>query len=359
MKIYLLLFIALVSARAHAVQWELLPDTEPTKPERLASDGIRVYAASYWHGLYISEDNGGTWRHTGLPSAWTIGISDDAVYVFCGRLLGMFRSDDRGESWTPKNIGLAEPDEDDLVEGDITHPPVRQILVAESRMVIAVGYPAGTRISHDRGETWRYPLDEWVWVRAPEFNRKHRLGPWTDYVALDAYSMVEFGGYLWASLGAGFPTLLRSPDDGDAWEKMPDWVAPRLALREYGATRDWVVHDNQLYVGGEYGFARWNEAALGWDDLSLGLTEKPYINALALNRGRIFAGLQHDGVWMYDDRTETWIPVGLRSVRVYDLVSHGSYLYAATLEGIYRAVITEVHPYNKAAATWGAIKQKR
>ena len=60
---------------------------------------------------------------------------------------------------------------------------------------------------------------------------------------------------------------------------------------------------------------------------------------------------------MYDDPSETWIPVGLQSVRVYDLVSHGSDLYAATPEGIYRAAITEVHPYNKTAVIWGAIKR--
>ena len=367
-RTFILLLIALVSARAHAAQWELLPDTDSTRVSRLASDGIRLYAASYRHGLYISEDDGATWRHTGLPSAWAIGISDDAVYVFCDRLLGMFRSDDRGESWSPKNVGLAEPDEDDLVEGDITHPRARQILVTESRMVIAVGYP-GTRISRDRGETWHYPLDEWVWVQEPEFNGKHHLPPLTEYVALHAYSMVEFGGYLWASLGAGFPTLFRSPDDGDTWERIPNWATPRLALSEYGATRDWAVRYNQLYVGGEYGFARWNEAALGWDDLSLGLTEEPYINALALNRGRFFAGLQDDGVWMYDDPSETWIPVGLQSLDIHDLVSHQGYLYAAAgrvafrLEhpdrpaGIYRASISTVQPYGKLVTTWAALKR--
>lgn len=367
-RTFILLLIALVSARAHPAQWELLPDTDSTRASRLASDGIRLYAASYRHGLYISEDDGATWRHTGLPSARAIGISDDAVYVFCDRLLGMFRSDDRGESWAPKNVGLAEPDEDNLVEGDITHPRARQILVTESRMVIAVGYP-GTRISRDRGETWHYPLDEWVWVQEPEFNRKHHLPPLTEYVALHAYAMVEFGGYLWVSLGAGFPTLFRSPDDGDTWERIPNWATPRLALSEYGATRDWAVRDNQLYVGGEYGFARWNEAALGWDDLSLGLTEKPYINALALNRGRFFAALGDDGVWMYDDPSETWIPVGLQSLDIHDLVSHQGYLYAAAgrvafrLEhpdrpaGIYRAAIPIVNSYNKAVATWGALKR--
>ena len=124
-RTFILLLIALVSTRAHAAQWELLPDTDSTRVSRLASDGIRLYAASYRHGLFISEDDGATWRHTGLPSAWAIGISDDAVYVFCDRLLGMFRSDDRGESWAPKNVGLAEPDEDDLVEGDITHHRAR------------------------------------------------------------------------------------------------------------------------------------------------------------------------------------------------------------------------------------------
>ena len=82
------------------------------------------------------------------------------------------------------------------------------------------------------------------------------------------------------------------------------------------------------------------------------------IRALAVNRGRIFAGLDNFGVWLYDQPSETWIPTGPQDVRVYSLVSHQSDLYAGTKNGIYRASIRSVQPYGKTATTWGAIKQK-
>ena len=322
--------LALLAASARAGNWELLPGTESIKPLKLASDGIRLYAASYRHGMHLSDDDG-------------------------------------GESWAPKNVGLLIPADHNWLQGDLIYPDINQILVTESRMVIAVGYLSGTHISRDRGETWHYPLTEWVWVRDPEFNKKHGLPPWKEYVAFKARSMVEFGGYLWASLYAGFPALLRSPDDGDTWEKIPYWSAPRLALAEYGATGGWAVRHNQLYAAGEYGFARWNEAEQAREDFSRGLPP-PYkylihthheIQVLAVNRNRIFAGLRENGVWTIDKRSETWTPVGLEGLTVRALVSHQSELYALTREGIFRATILVVQPHGKSATTWGAIKQKQ
>ena len=38
--------LALLAASARAGNWELLPGTESIKPLKLASDGIRLYAAS-------------------------------------------------------------------------------------------------------------------------------------------------------------------------------------------------------------------------------------------------------------------------------------------------------------------------
>ena len=155
-----------------------------------------------------------------------------------------------------------------------------------------------------------------------------------------------------------------TPGKGYRTGPLPAWRSPNTALRAIGrcATTNYTSATNTALRAG-------TKPRLGWDDLSLGLTEEPYINALALNRGRFFAGLQDDGVWMYDDPSETWIPVGLQSLDIHDLVSHQGYLYAAAgrvalrLEhpdrpaGIYRAAIPIVNSYNKAVATWGALKR--
>lgn len=62
-------------------------------------------------------------------------------------------------------------------------------------------------------------------------------------------------------------------------------------------------------------------------------------------------------MYLFDERSDTWIPAGLDGLTVYDLISHQSDLYAAIGEGIYRAAIPTVNSYNKAFTTWGAIKQ--
>ena len=49
--------------------------------------------------------------------------------------------------------------------------------------------------------------------------------------------------------------------------------------------------------------------------------------------------------------------LGLRDLKVTSLATHRGELYAATDLGIYRATFPRVQPYNKAAATWGAIKR--
>ena len=82
------------------------------------------------------------------------------------------------------------------------------------------------------------------------------------------------------------------------------------------------------------------------------------IDTAVVNRGRIFAGVRGHGVWMFNEQSETWFPVGLEGRYVNTLVSHQSELYALTQDGIYRASIPIVNPYGRAAATWGAIKTK-
>ena len=103
---------------------------------------------------------------------------------------------------------------------------------------------------------------------------------------------------------------------------------------------------------------QWRYPVAGLPDSS-GVTLRCEVNALVLNRGRVFAGLVNRGVYVFDERSEEWFPVGLDGATVTSLLSHQSDLYAGTREGIYRASIPVVQPYGKAAATWGAIKQKQ
>ena len=350
MKTLTIIVITLIASAVDADEWELIPGTEDMGDIiTLETDGNRLYAGAE-NGVYISDDNGVTWRLTEMTHFINaMAISDDAVYAFVFEH-GMFRSDDCGETWNPINNGLHKIDDR---TGEIRRPSFHQILVTSSGMVIAVGYHWGTYISRDRGETWHYPFEEWVFD-----------GPYVStYIAWDTWSMTEFNGYLWSACSAGFPTLYRTADEGDTWESLPNWAASRRALFDYGQARDWAVLNDQLYVAAHKGFARWDEGELAWDDLSGGLPDEPWMNNLTLNRGRIFAGVRNRGVWMFDEPSETWVPVGLQEFLILDIVSHQSQLYAAVRYdnwapvGLFRASISIINPYGKSAITWGAVKR--
>lgn len=350
---------------AHA-EWSRLPDTRHMFVLTLESDGQRLYAGAL-DGVYISDDDGDSWRWTGLHNAvQAIAVSGHNVYVAADYDTGgMYRSDDYGETWKRINTGLPKSERDD---GTPFLPYIREILVTRSGAVIAVTYHHGTYISHDRGDTWQSVEKDWVW---------HGESAW--FFGNYIWSMTEFNGHWWAAYPGG--RLFHSGDNGVTWE-----LLSRRGLAHYGDVTDWAVRDGQLYVAGENRVGRWNEGALGWDNLGPGLPPPTYnetywpqyrkhsrttypVLSLAVDRGRLFAGVQRQGVYLYDERSASWTFNGLPEFSVRSLVSHDGYLYAAAgrtayrledpdrLEGIYRAAISIVNSYNKAVTTWGTIKR--
>ena len=106
---YILILCLLNVTKAHAQiepVWIPLLGTDVLKVRSLHSDGKRLYADTP-NGFYISDDDGSTWRPTGMTHrVYCLGFDGDAVYAYTGMDFGMFRSDDRGETWKPVNNGL-------------------------------------------------------------------------------------------------------------------------------------------------------------------------------------------------------------------------------------------------------------
>ena len=184
------------------------------------------------------------------------------------------------------------------------------------------------------------------------------------YLSYNEAKLLEFDGYLWAALEY---TIVRSPDDGRTWE----FVLPQQSLRFSTA---WLLHHNRIYVAAEYYggetayFARYEDGLMS-QPMVQGLPPHPvdpldrqraikwaYIEALVSHDGRIFAAIRRRGVYVFNERSETWSFVGLNGADVDSLVSHRSALYAVTDEGIYRAAIRTVIPHGKTITTWGAVK---
>ena len=244
--------------------WIPLDSGEPKSwADTLKSDGARLYAGTR-NGVYISLDNGYTWRSTELDNDT---VQLQSVRMPCMPLrmaTRRIRSDNRGETWKPINNGCRQSLYEQRTRSEYEAlPHIRQILPTRSGRIIAVGYNSGTYISNDRGETWHNPFGEWMYP-GPK-------GPTVpDWSFSDSiFSMTEFDGYWWAVLSSGSTDVLRSHNNGDTWEYVGGLAT--LYLRWFGQVRDWTVLDDRLYVACSKGFARWNEAEQAWEDLSRGL----------------------------------------------------------------------------------------
>ena len=329
----LLVTVAVLAQHAvgDATQWIQLHDgAEIGYVGVLEAGENRLYAGT-GHGIFVSDDEGLTWRQTDFEhSPSSMAVDGNTVYVgtFDG---GMFRSDDSGETWKPIRNGLITYK---INEGDEPYWGMMRRILVRFNEVIAVAYHSGTYVSTDKGETWQN-MEEWTWLGG---------GIW---------SMTEFEGNLWC-MYSGNP-VYRSFDDGKTWEGLP-----RL---EYGRVTDWAALYNRLYVSAEIGIGRWNELTRGWEYPMNGLPDSARLKRLAVLDGHLYAGMStldesKGGVYAFDPDTEKWSPVGLDGFSINALLSHDSILYAGTSEnGIYAATPQRVHPHAKAVTTWGRVKQ--
>ena len=84
----------------------------------------------------------------------------------------------------------------------------------------------------------------------------------------------------------------------------------------------------------------------------------PRVYSLDVNGGRLFAGLELYGIYIFDSLTHTWSSAGLDGLSVYALLSYKSTLFAGTRrEGIYCAVSPMLQPHGKRVLTWSRVKQ--
>ena len=331
--IYLVTMTVLVLHPAgNAAQWIQLHDgAEIGYVGVLEAGENRLYAGT-GHGIFVSDDQGRTWRQTvDFIYPYSMAIDGNTVYVGTARA-GIFRSDDSGETWKPIRNGLITYGRDD---GELYWGIFQQMLVNFDE-IIAVAYHSGTYVSNDKGETWTAVHDIWDWWGADSI-----------------YSMTQFDGYLWSAVSAH--DVWRSSDNGRTWEWVQDFKSFRVPY--------WAVLNHRLYAAGRDYIGRWNEKTQKWEYLIEGLpTATEGISGLAVHDGRLYTGLLgwqgRGGVYAFDAESKTWSHAGLDGHSVTVLLSHDSILYAGTSEnGIYASTPQRVHAHAKAVTTWARMKQ--
>lgn len=350
MKLYLLILITLITGSVHArlhVEWEHIFQAHVNFTSDLKTDHYRLYLSGDY-GIYVSGDHGETWDLTiQLPiSHYFVGIAVGrrSVYAASHRH-GVFRSEGRRAlNWENKSEGL--PRVDDPLRLDEYHN-LRSIHVTHTNELVAVTSSDLAYLSTDRGETWRYTGDEWV---AP-------------YGVIDTVdSFYDRGGEWWLSGNDGH--VVRSLDRGKTWISAGKFDRSGIYY--------WAELNGTLYAAGAY-FGRYNPGTREWELFHEGIRCRPRhfcFSALAVHNGRLFAGTPNHGAYLFDERAETFVPIGFHNDSVSHLLSYRDHLYLVTdkhevngrlvggLNGVYRASIPRVQSYDKAAVTWGAVKRK-
>ncbi len=86
--------------------------TDSSQVVALAADDNRIFASTFYNGLFLSTDNGEYWtsRNIGLPKAYIICLAIINNNIFAGTYgSGVYLSTNNGESWLPANSGLTDP----------------------------------------------------------------------------------------------------------------------------------------------------------------------------------------------------------------------------------------------------------
>jgi len=161
----------------------------------------RLWAGTYHHGSYRSDDGGRTWRAIqGLPDSDRLAVRDIAIApagggaVYLSTDSALYRSVDDGQRWTTLAVPVPRTVKKPLYVGLAISP-------AQPTRIYAQTQYAGTYTSTDAGRTWRLLT---ALPDAASVPLADPVDPLKSYVVGgdDAYVTAD-GGATWHDLGGG------------------------------------------------------------------------------------------------------------------------------------------------------------
>ncbi len=361
-----------------------------------AMSGSNIYAGTYSEGILKSTDAGATWTivntgipdlpfNTGLPHNYppVRGLFAENGTVIAATFDGIYRTVNQAASWTESNNGIRA--------ADLTW------ITANSSVVLAASEFTGIFSSTDNGNTWTRSnngLEGYgiITVDASEDAAFAGVQNEKAFVSTD-------NGVSWANASTGLPSnpkmfqqdtgkvltitqgaqfvspgLFETTNNGTNWTQIP------TNFQVYPVLNALAFEDNDIYIASDSGRVFYtNNNGTSWTDIG-GNLPNGYVFTLFLDGNTLYAGTT-GGLYKTTSNGTTWtlmsgIPVdtvndvieaagfiyasspgngiyvsnnggtswtatngGLDTLSVVKLASDGTYIYAATRNGVYSMVI--------------------
>lgn len=291
---------------------------------------------------------------------WTAPIATsphDPTVLYHGAEV-LFRSTDRGATWTPISPDLTRDDPAKQkwaggpITGDNTGVEVYDTIfsIAESPLeagAIWVGTDDGlVQLTRDGGQSWKRVtppgLPEWGTVEAIE---PSRFAAGTAYVVVDAHRLDDARPYLW-----------RTRDWGATWESLAGGLPQDVHLF---AVREDPEREGLLFLGHERGVSMSRDGGRSWEALRLNLPTVAVVD-LEVRHGDLVLATRGRSFWILDDLTplRRWSDeVRAEPIHLFDARParrwRSSGDWGATLDGA-----AENPPYGAIVHYWLAEKPK-
>ena len=284
-----------------------------------AGSGGVIYAGSFGMGIFRSADRGGSWTsaNQGLTDPFVLCLTtgkDGAIYAGTFRG-GVFRSRDGGKSWQPVNKGLKR-------------------LEIKALMMDAKGLYAGTG---DGVYLLNAAQDQWKVVSTG-----------LDEILVHALARTDDGTLYAGTSGKGVHSLK---------ERTPGWTRLRQGLKDHeGLVENFIrvlaVDKEQGVYAGTFdgGVFRSGDAGKTWLPISRALPNDSIRGLISNERGVYVATGR--GIFKTVDKGRQWVPLnkGLSNLSVQVLIEgeKGGF-YAGTSSGVFRS--------DDDGVTWTAVSQ--
>lgn len=272
----------------------------------LAGKGT-VYAGSFGQGVFRSNDRGTTWSPagTGVTDPFILSLAtakDGAVYAGTFRG-GVFRSRDEGKTWQPVNAGLKRFE-------------VKALLVAGDELYAGTG--DGVYRLNEAGDRWSV------------------VTTGLDDILVHSLARSADGTLFAGTSGKG---ILRFKHNASGWVRMQHGLKDHEGMIE-NFIRVLVIDQDQSIFAGTFdgGVFRSADGGATWRPISRALPNDSIRGIVLIDQGVIVA--TGNGIFKTVDKGRQWTPVnkGLTNLSIQVLIGSGDGgLYAGTSSGVFRS----------------------